>query len=162
MNLSLLTTADGDALFRVVDDARADLIQWFEWPDKITSPETATIYIGDIERCSRIRLFWLIYDNGWPVGGVQMRLRDGGSSVSLPYWLIPSARGKGLASEALTRVLRIAHKIGFRKAHFKIALDNTASQHVAQRLHFSPLPEMPIDTPFRGGIQTSQSWELLL
>lgn len=161
MRLGLLTAADYGALFLATDRARTELVRWFEWPDRITSSETAKAYIEEIQVNSRIRLWWLIYENGAPVGGVQLRLRDGGASASMPYWLVPCAQGRGVATAAVRGVIDIARHIGFQKAKFRIALDNTRSRALAVRLGFSPVGA-PTETAFRNGQQTSQTWEKVL
>src|SRR5687767_2615904 len=120
-SLDLLTVEHADALFRCVEPARADLTRWFEWPDRVTSPQAAEAYILEVQRCSRIKLWWLIYGDSQPVGGVQLRLRDGGASVSLPYWLMPEARGKGVATAAVRACLKKAAVLGFSTAKFDIA-----------------------------------------
>jgi RimJ/RimL family protein N-acetyltransferase len=158
VTLKLLTQTDGAALFSATDRARAELVRWFEWPDRVTSPEAAKDYIAEIQVNSRIRLWWLIYENGVPVGGVQMRLRDGGESVSLPYWLVPEAQGRGWATMAVREVLDIARRIGFLKAKFLIAPDNTRSAALASRLGFARSGEVT-RTLFRDGEQASVVWE---
>lgn len=159
--LKLLTARHGCALFNATDRARSELVRWFEWPDRITSPEATTVYLEEIQVNSRIRLWWLIYENDIAVGGVQMRLRDGGESVSLPYWLVPDAQGRGLATVAVREAIDIARAIGFWKASFRIALDNSRSEALAVRLGFSKVGA-PTETVFRGGQQTSQAWEKLI
>lgn len=156
--LRLLTAGDNYALFHCVDRSRAELVRWFEWPDRVTSTEAAAEYIADVQKCSRIKLWWLIVDNGIAVGGVQLRLRDGGSSVSLPYWLEPSAQGKGLATKALAEVLQMVKPLGFWKARLEIATDNRRSAKLAERLAFSPIG-VPHETMFRGAPQMTQSYE---
>jgi ribosomal-protein-serine acetyltransferase len=159
--LKLLTTSHDAALFGATDAARAELVRWFEWPDRITSPQTAKAYIEEIQQCSRIKLWWLIYENGIPVGGVQLRLRDGGESVSLPYWLEPKAQGRGLATKAMREVLSIASSIGFWKAKFLIDEDNERSQRLAIRVGFARTGQTA-QTQFRGDPRTSHIWEKFL
>jgi RimJ/RimL family protein N-acetyltransferase len=128
--------ADADALYAAVEPARSELVRWFEWPDRISSPAAAAEYIAETQKGTRIKLWWLIIHGSSPVGGVQLRLRDGGRAVSLPYWLVPSAQGRGIATEAVTRALNIASAIGFERAEFVIDERNHRSAKLAARLGF--------------------------
>jgi ribosomal-protein-serine acetyltransferase len=49
------------------------------------------------------------------------------------YWLIPSARGKGIATNALRQLIDWAASLGMNRAEFIIGVDNRASQAVAMR-----------------------------
>ena len=49
------------------------------------------------------------------------------------YWLVPSARGKGIATQALRQLIAWAASLGMNRAEFIIGADNKASQAVALR-----------------------------
>ena len=155
VHLELLTVDHGPDLYEAVEPARDDLTKWFIWPDRVTSAAVAMTYIADIHACSRNRLSWLIYERHRPVGGVQLRMRKGGWAASLPYWLIPSARGRGVATKAVTVALSHAKQIGFLEAMFSIALDNSPSRKLAERLGFYIDGDQE-DREFRGALQRVQ------
>ena len=52
----------------------------------------------------------------------------------LSYWLLPGARGRGLASTAVTEMLKIAAEAGLKSLVLDIEEDNAASIRVAERL----------------------------
>jgi RimJ/RimL family protein N-acetyltransferase len=52
----------------------------------------------------------------------------------LSYWLLPESRGRGLASAAVTEMLRIAAASGLNSLVLDIEEENAASMRVAERL----------------------------
>ena len=52
----------------------------------------------------------------------------------LSYWLLPEARGRGLAFAAVTEMMEIAAGAGLKSLVLDIEEDNTASIRVAERL----------------------------
>lgn len=69
-----------------------------------------------------------------PVGPYS--LSDAPDSAELAYWVRPEARGRGLATAALTRLTTLAHERGFTRLWLEIRPDNTASRRVAERAGF--------------------------
>jgi RimJ/RimL family protein N-acetyltransferase len=70
-------------------------------------------------------------EDGHAIGGVGFHgAPDEDGSVTIGYGLIPSARGKGYASEALRALLAFAHAHGITSVEGDTDHDNTASQHV--------------------------------
>lgn len=70
-------------------------------------------------------------ENGQAIGGLGFHgPADENGSVTIGYGLIPSARGKGYASEALRELLRFARARGATRVKGDVDHDNTASQHV--------------------------------
>ena len=52
----------------------------------------------------------------------------------LSYWLLPDARGQGLASTAVTEMMKIAASAGLKSLVLDIEEGNVASMRVAERL----------------------------
>lgn len=70
-------------------------------------------------------------DDGRAIGGVGFHgPADADGSVTIGYGLVPSARGKGYASEALRGLLELARERGATSVKGDADHDNTASQHV--------------------------------
>lgn len=70
-------------------------------------------------------------DDGHAIGGVGFHgTPDENGSVTIGYGLIPAARGKGYASEALRALLAFARGRGITSVEGDTDHDNTASQHV--------------------------------
>ncbi|WP_411084581.1 GNAT family N-acetyltransferase [Streptomyces sp. cmx-18-6] len=70
-------------------------------------------------------------EDGRAVGGVGFHgPADDTGSVTIGYGLVPSARGRGYASEALRAVLESARRSGIARVKGDADHDNTASHHV--------------------------------
>ena len=70
-------------------------------------------------------------EDGRAIGGVGFHATpDENGSVTIGYGLIPSAHGKGYASEALRALLAFARAHGITSVKGDTDHDNTASQHV--------------------------------
>lgn len=52
----------------------------------------------------------------------------------LSYWLLPDARGRGMAFTAVTAMMEIAANAGLKSLVLDIEEENVASMHVAERL----------------------------
>ncbi|MCW2948021.1 MAG: family N-acetyltransferase [Actinoallomurus sp.] len=70
-------------------------------------------------------------EDGYAIGGVGFHgTADESGSVTVGYGLIPSAQGKGYASEALRALLAFARAHGITSVEGDTDHDNIASQHV--------------------------------
>ncbi len=70
-------------------------------------------------------------EDGQAVGGLDFHgPADEDGRVTIGYGLVPSARGKGYASEALRALLALARACGIRSVEGDADHDNTASQNV--------------------------------
>lgn len=70
-------------------------------------------------------------EDGRTIGGLDFHgTPDENGSVTIGYGLIPSAQGKGYASEALRALLAFARAHGVTSVEGDTDHDNTASQHV--------------------------------
>ena len=91
------------------------------------------------------------YDESAPLGVLQVRLAASGEavggigflwaptedgSVEVGYGFVPSARGRGYATESLEAVLAHAERQGLRTVVAMTAVDNVASQRVLERCGF--------------------------
>ena len=79
--------------------------------------------------------FAAIGDDGRFLGtGLAPRIDRAARQLELGYLVAPAARGRGVASEILRRVTRWAlHDQGALRAELLVAIDNVASQRVAER-----------------------------
>ncbi|MGW8556471.1 GNAT family N-acetyltransferase [Streptomyces tubercidicus] len=79
-------------------------------------------------------------EDGQAIGGIDFHgpvAEDG--SVTIGYGLIPSARGKGYASEALSGLLRFARAHGVARVKGDADHDNIASQRVMMAAGMRPV-----------------------
>jgi RimJ/RimL family protein N-acetyltransferase len=76
-----------------------------------------------------------------PVGNINVSgLADGdGHQAEIGYWLVPDARGRGLATAAASLLIDWAlRELDLERIEFAILPENTASQRVAERLGATP------------------------
>jgi RimJ/RimL family protein N-acetyltransferase len=100
---------------------------------------------GDVFAAGRFLDIWASTGDPGPLGTFELRLREDGraigglgfhgpadadGSVTIGYGLVPSARGKGYASEALRALLLFARAHGATRVKGDADHDNLASQHV--------------------------------
>jgi RimJ/RimL family protein N-acetyltransferase len=75
-----------------------------------------------------------------PVGHVNLiRFSDDGRDAAIDYWLVPAARGRGIASAACRRLIEWGFdSLDLERVEFAILPDNFASQRVAERVGAVP------------------------
>lgn len=79
-------------------------------------------------------------NRGAAVGNVNLvRFSADGQQAALGYWLVPSARGRGLASAAATTLAAWGFEtMGLKRIELAILPDNIPSRRVAERLGATP------------------------
>ncbi len=87
----------------------------------------------------------LLAETGEAVGGIGFIHPPERGEVEVGYGLAESARGRGLATEALRAVAGWAAEHGATTIVAMTATDNLASQRVVERAGFTRLPEHVID-----------------
>ncbi len=75
--------------------------------------------------------------DGQAIGGLGFKGRPDGGCVEIGYGLVPSARGKGFAAEAVIALLSVAARHGVSKVIAETTPDNIASQRTLVRAGFS-------------------------
>ena len=94
-------------------------------------------FLESVERAweeSDERTFAICGQDDLLVGAVTVRLHEGGS---VGYWLAPSARGRGLMTEAVQATIRWAREEhGIKWLRLSTHPENIASQAVAERAGF--------------------------
>lgn len=75
--------------------------------------------------------------DGMTIGGIGFKGRPAEGCVEIGYGLAPSARGQGLAAEALTVLLRVATANGLSRVVASTTADNPASQRTLERAGFT-------------------------
>src|SRR4051812_46037693 len=80
-----------------------------------------------------------------PVGNVNLvRFSDDGLSAALGYWLVPAARGRGLATAAARLLCRWGfEELGLERIELLLEPGNAPSRRVAERLGAVPDGERP-------------------
>lgn len=82
---------------------------------------------------------WAVVHDGVVVGRAALRRLDlAGGSGQIAFWVLPVARGRGVASTSAAEVARWAfEKVGLRRVELWHAVDNEGSCGVARRLAFA-------------------------
>jgi RimJ/RimL family protein N-acetyltransferase len=66
-------------------------------------------------------------------------MREDGRTAEIGYWLVPEARGRGLATAATALLIDWGFEtLGLERVEFAILPENRASQRVAERLGATP------------------------
>jgi RimJ/RimL family protein N-acetyltransferase len=146
-SLHLRPWADGDAA--VVHQAYRDptLVHWSPFGAVIVDEAAAAQWIVD-----RIRMWEFGYraafavcdaTSGAVVGAVELRGLETVDTGTASYWVLPSARGRGVAPRALAAVSRWAFAdtdgggLGLHRVELTHATGNTASCRVAQKAGYA-------------------------
>jgi RimJ/RimL family protein N-acetyltransferase len=79
-------------------------------------------------------------DDDRALGNVNLaRMDDGGREAAIGYWLVPEARGRGLATAAASLLIDWGlRELGLERVEFAILPENLASQRVAERVGATP------------------------
>jgi len=97
------------------------------------------------------------------LGGASLNgvdLSEGRAAVG--YWLVPSARGRGVATHAVRLLARWAFEdVGLGRLELTCGPDNHASQRVADRCGFTREGVLRSHTPFKGGRRDTVVFSLL-
>ena len=112
-----------------------DVIRWIGPPEG----SAQDVLVQNKERWARGWPTLSICDlDGTCVGKVWMSTREGDSSIGfVGYWLLPVARGRGLATMAVRLLSNWAiRELGVTKVRLTTAPDNERSQRVAERSGF--------------------------
>jgi RimJ/RimL family protein N-acetyltransferase len=117
------------------------------WVVDVPVPYTdrdARTFIAVVDRGweERTRAVFAIVEagGGAPLGVVDLHLAPRGDrgAASAGYWLLPQARGRGVATKALRLVAGWAFaQLGVERLFLTTAPDNVASQRVAERAGFT-------------------------
>ena len=125
-------------------------------------PEDGKAWLAAVERAwadSDERTFGIFDEENGPLRGVvTVRLREGGT---VGYWLDPSARGRGLMTQAVRAVVQWAREEhGIHRLFLTTHPDNVASQRVAEKAGFARVGMTEHQPAFRDGTTTAMLFEL--
>ena len=82
--------------------------------------------------------------------------------AGIGYWLVPAARGRGVATRAVRLLARWAFDaLGVARLELTCGPDNVASQRVAERCGFTCEGLMRAHLPFKGGRRDTVLYSLL-
>lgn len=141
MELRAIVKGNASALHCLIDKNKENLMQWLHWPRFVDALED-TIYfcnaceIGMQKKTEATYGIWL---HEQLAGVVSFNAIDlGNESGDIGYWLDAQARGKGIASIAVSAMVRaFAQQRVLRRFVIKCAVANARSRGLAERLEFS-------------------------
>ena len=76
--------------------------------------------------------YYQISENGTVIGGIGFHAPPSDGVVEIGYGVVPGARGRGVAKEALRRIIDIAESAGVVSVVGRTSEDNVASQRVME------------------------------
>ncbi|MGI8577623.1 MAG: GNAT family N-acetyltransferase [Nocardioidaceae bacterium] len=154
--------SDIPALIALYDTAEMD--RW----TPVASPFDVEAARRYLETAHRAREQWgtvqmAITEDGWTVLGEMLAFpADSPDVVELAYAVAAAHKGRGLATRAVTAVLKLAANAGVTRARLLIAFDNATSRRVAQRTGFSLMDRPLIERRRKGYVLRLETWERLL
>lgn len=115
-------------------------------------PSSEDLALLDVPWAGGRRCCWLVCpaDTGGPAGTVALRPGPEPGTVELGYTLVPVARGRGLAAEAVRAVLDwLAQRPGCPTVVAEVAVGHDRSARLLTRLGFQPTDAEPTGTRYR-------------
>lgn len=141
-DISLALPAPGDAeeLFVLVDSNRLFLREWLPWLDSTQNVDDSLAFIHSLEQQYREGLGFMgaVVVGAEIVGMCGFHPFNGkNASADIGYWLAQSARGKGVITRCVQRVIAYGFEtMPLNKVTLSIAENNVASRAVAERCGF--------------------------
>ena len=134
-----------------------EVLRWIPLPEPYTR-ESAEFFVRDYAPhglASGRFTVWAVRESTTAplVGAVEVRRDEAEGAASLGCWLAPSARGRGLMTEALTAICAHALSpagLGFDRLHWEYLPGNEASRRLAGRVGFDFDGAQPHPVEFRG------------
>lgn len=113
-----------------------DILRWHHFRVDVTVEATAWIERARANWESGFKADWLIEERGNGLGRVGLHVDAMRGTAEVAYWLLPTGRGRGLATRGAGAVTNWAHELGFRRVLLQHSVRNAASCAVALRLGF--------------------------
>jgi RimJ/RimL family protein N-acetyltransferase len=163
--LSALEPWQANTFATFVDDNRGDLIDFLPWADSVRDEAAARAFLSRYAQRTADdtgRIYGLWQDDEM-VGGTLFRVFDTATSTAeIGVWLKRSARGRGLVSRAVERMIGWARdERGIHRIEWRCVPHNLASIAVARRLGFRLEGTLREAFPYRGRREDIQVWALL-
>lgn len=142
LSLRLIEPDDAETLYAIIDANRPTLRPWMRWTAEVTDALTLSAMIKQwCQQTEETGCMTLgIVLDGQLVGAVfHIRPDQVNNIVEVGYWLAESARGRGVATRAMKKMLDITFsELGFNRVNIRIAPNNKPSLALAERLGLKP------------------------
>ncbi|MFG3308242.1 GNAT family N-acetyltransferase [Streptomyces wuyuanensis] len=155
---------DVEALDRAFVEARHHLLPWMPWAEHEGRQETVDfLHRAEKQWDVGAAYEYAITTDGSLVGGCGLMPRIGPGGLDIGYWLHPRWTGRGLATMAVTALVRQAFALpGVDRVEIRHDEANHASEAIPRRLGFTeiargPLPDGPATS---GEVGVEVVWRL--
>lgn len=142
LTLRQIELADAERLFAVVDGNRRALLPWMRWVNEVTDVDVLRSHIRQwLTQTAETGCMSLGVELDGELVGVVFHIRPDqvNNVVEVGYWLGESARGRGVATRAVKKMLNITfNELGFNRVNIRIAPQNKPSLALAERLGLKP------------------------
>ncbi|MFD2616277.1 GNAT family N-acetyltransferase [Terrilactibacillus laevilacticus] len=140
IDLKVLEMKDASTLFTVIDNERHELREYVPWVDHFQSESDVYPIIeiwNDQFKMNMGMQMGIFYKNKF-VGMVEFQKYDWrNKSTSMGYWLVSSARGKGIMTTCCHALIDYGFNVlGLNRIEIRAASQNDSSRAVARRLGF--------------------------
>ncbi|MEO7995036.1 MAG: GNAT family protein [bacterium] len=137
LEMRLYQDSHAQELFDVVVANRDHLNQWLPWPDSHKTTEDTRDFIHrSWTKLADPQISLGIFEDNRIVGGIGTHLRNAiDRNVSIGYWLVKDACGRGLMTTCCERLVRYCFMdLDVHRVWLEAAVGNLPSQGVAQRI----------------------------
>jgi ribosomal-protein-serine acetyltransferase len=136
--LRSLQLVDAPALYRTISVSRDAFDPWLRWSAAINAESSAETFIAaELEREQRHAGFHLgLWSGANLQGGIPCWSIDSIHQVAeLGYWLVPAARGRGLAERSVHVALALLFgRLHVNRVEFQCGVANSPSRRLAERV----------------------------
>ena len=138
--ITLRPLRDSDSPFIVIAGNDPETQKWLPLPTPYT-PEDARRFINEISIATLAAGTGIVFAIEWKgvfVGCIDIKRAEWLNGVcEIGYWTMPESRGRGLMSQALAHLSSwVLLEQGFARVEVRVAVENFASQRVAQKAGF--------------------------
>ena len=143
LRLTAPRRGDLDALDEAIAETLPQLVRWLPWAHPLHGKADTRRYIRSarLARSRRAAFEYALWERqgGRLVGIASIHRIDWSRrSAGLGYWVRESAQGRGYATEAAGALVEDAfRRIGLHRIEAHVALENTRSQRVPEKLGFT-------------------------
>ena len=141
VKLNLIDAGHADELFALVERNRGQLRQWLPWLDFNRSVADSLSFIQNAISLAKTKkgAVYEIRRHGTLIGVIGYNSIDSLHGVcEIGYWLDESHQRQGIVTRCTTELVRFAFEhLGMNKVAISVAVDNTASRAVPEKLGFT-------------------------
>jgi len=166
--LQRFSRKDASTLDDAIRASLTDLNEWLPWARMDYTSGDTTAFIRESIHAWKEERAWdysirLKDDPGRHIGNISMwTVSKLGKISEIGYWVRSDEVSNGVCTEAVDLVLREGFAtLGYHKTVLRIAIGNTASDRVAQKLGFTPEGVLREELLIRGNWVDHSLWSLL-